>query len=82
MKNLILESSIFKVLKFILKRMWGVTMEKIIAKVIEKVISQMSDNFRKQIIESIKDLEVAAEATQNPWDDILVLILKVAVGIE
>ena len=73
---------IIKVINFILKRFWGSIMEKIIAKVIEKLLSQMSDSLRKTIIEEVKRLDEVAIKTQNPWDDILVLMLKVALGID
>ena len=57
-------------------------MEKVMAKILERILAQMSDQFRAQLITMIKNLEKAAEQTENPWDDILVLVLKCAVGIE
>jgi len=57
-------------------------MEKIIAKIIEQIVKQMSDNLRKELMAAIQKLETVAKQTQNPWDDILVLILKVVIGVD
>lgn len=57
-------------------------MEKVVAKILEKVLSQLSDQFRAQLVLMVKNLEKAAATTENPWDDILVILLKVAVGID
>ena len=57
-------------------------MEKILAKIAEKIVSQMSDGLRNEIKAAVVKLEAVAAETGNPWDDILVLILKVVVGVE
>ena len=57
-------------------------MEKLIAKIVEKILEQMSDNMREELIVLIKRLDTVAEESENPWDDILVLVLKVIVGVE
>lgn len=57
-------------------------MDKVIAKVLEKIINNMSDNLRAEIIQFVKRLEEVAKKSENPWDDILVMVLKVALGIE
>lgn len=56
-------------------------MDKIIAKVLEKIVGNMSDQLRNEIIQVMKRLEDVARKSENPWDDILVMILKVALGI-
>ena len=57
-------------------------MEKIIAKIIEKVVMQMSDGLRKELQQAIVKLQAVADQTENPWDDILVIILKVVCGVD
>ena len=57
-------------------------MEKIISKIIEKLLEQMSDELRQSLVQMVRNLEVVAKKTENPWDDILVLIIKVAMGID
>ena len=57
-------------------------MEKIFAKIIQKIMEQMSDSLRKEILAVVQKLENVAKQTQNPWDDILVLILKVVIGVD
>ena len=49
-------------------------MDKIVAKIIEKVIEQMSDDLRLQIIEAVEKLDIAAKESKNPWDDIVILL--------
>lgn len=73
---------IIKLINVVLKKVMGVVMEKIVAKIIEKIISNMSDQLRTEIKVWVKRLDEVAKATKNPWDDILVMILKVALGIE
>ena len=60
----------------------GFVMEKIIAKVIEKMITQLSPQLRITVEEAVRRLEETSKQTKNPWDDILVMILKVAMGLD
>jgi len=58
-------------------------MDKVLSKIIEKVIANMSDRFRKEIKDFVLELEQKAKQTKdNPWDDIAVLLLKIALGID
>jgi len=58
-------------------------MDKVLSKIIEKVIANMSDRFRTEIKDFVLDLEQKAKQTKdNPWDDIAVLLLKIALGID
>lgn len=70
-----------KIVRMIIKHLTGGIMEKIIAKIIENVIGNMSPQLRSAITELVKRLEAIAKETKNPWDDILVMILKVALNI-
>jgi NADPH-dependent curcumin reductase CurA len=56
-------------------------MEKLILKIVEAALRQMSPEFRSQICGLVSNLEAQAKATKNPWDDILVSILKIALDI-
>lgn len=56
-------------------------MEKIVAKIIEHILENMSPELRGAIVDAVRLLETKAKVTKNPWDDILVMILKVALGI-
>ncbi len=51
-------------------------MEKLIAKLVETVISQSSAEFRNQVKDMVKDLDKLAKKTKSPWDDIFVMLLK------
>lgn len=73
---------IIKVIHFVLRKLMGGIMEKIISKIVEKIISNMSEQLRTEIKIWVKRLDEVAKATKNPWDDILVMLLKVALGIE
>ncbi len=56
-------------------------MNKILAKILENVLSSMSGNIRAELVEFVGKLEISAAATTNPWDDLLVDIIKVALDI-
>jgi len=56
-------------------------MEKILAKIIEQIIKNMSQDLRKDLEELIRKWEVKAKVSVNPWDDLVILIVKVAMGI-
>lgn len=70
-----------KIINVVVSKLLGVVMEKIIAKIIEQIINNMSDDFRNEITQAVTRLEAKAKASENPWDDIGVMILKVALGI-
>jgi len=57
-------------------------MEGMISTFIEGVIGKMSPELRTGIIEFVGKLETTAKATKNPWDDIIVLYIKVALKID
>lgn len=80
--NKVAKYMIKRILAVIIKRLGGVIMDKIIAKVLEKIIQNMSDQLRAEIIQFVKRLDEIAKKSANPWDDILVMLLKVALGIE
>lgn len=57
-------------------------MEKIIARILEELFKRMSPELREAIIDAVKLLDVKAKATANPWDDLAIFVLKVALGME
>ena len=73
---------LIKIIRVVLLKCRGFIMEKIIAKIIEKVVMQMSDGLRKELQQAIVKLQAVADQTENPWDDILVIILKVVCGVD
>jgi hypothetical protein len=52
-----------------------------IAVLIQQVLSVISPEIRKAIVQFVQQLEEQAKATPNKWDDILVGILKSALQI-
>ena len=79
---MIFEGILIKLIRLIIKYLKGVIMEKIIAKIVENVIARMSPQLRDAIEGLVEKLETVAKETKNPWDDLLVIILKVALGME
>ena len=57
-------------------------MEKLVVRIIETILNRISPELRREINEFVLKLEVAAEATDNPWDDLAVMVLKIALGID
>lgn len=55
-------------------------MEKIIAKIIEEIIDNMSPEIRQRIIDFLDHFEEEAKKTPNPWDDLAVKIAKAVIG--
>jgi len=66
----------------ILKKIMGGYMERIIIRIIEEILNRTSEQMRNKIKEYILKLEETAKATKNPWDDLAVLIVKIALGIK
>jgi len=60
----------------IIKKLGGYAMEKILVKIIETAIKQMSPQLRAAIKELIVKLDQVAKTTPNPWDDLLVMFAK------
>ena len=57
-------------------------MEKILFKIFAAVLKAISPQIRALVVAFIKNLEIEAPKTPNPWDDLLVLILKVLLATE
>lgn len=57
-------------------------MEKILFKILAAVLKAISPQIRALIVAFVKNLEVEAPKTPNPWDDLLVLVLKVLLAAE
>ncbi len=57
-------------------------MEKILYKILAAILKAISPQIRAIVVEFIKRLEVEAPKTPNPWDDLLVLVLKVLLATE
>lgn len=54
----------------------------IIARILLSIIGKISKPVRDWIIEKIKELDKKAKETDNPIDDLVVLLLKSVFGIE
>ncbi|MBA7586412.1 hypothetical protein ES708_28410 [subsurface metagenome] len=52
----------------------------IILKLLKNILTGMSPEIRKLILEFLRDLEAKAEETPNPIDDIVVLLLRILFG--
>jgi len=70
-----------KIVSVVLKSYLGVVMERIMSKLVEEMIRKMSPQMRSTLVEYVDGLEDMAETTKNPWDDILVIVLKAVLGI-
>lgn len=57
-------------------------MEKIISRILEEILKNMSPELRKEIIEAVRKLDEKAKATVNPWDNLVVLVLKILLDIK
>jgi len=57
-------------------------MEKFIFKILAAVLKAISPQIRNLIVVFLKNLEVEAPKTPNPWDDLLLLVLKVLLAAE
>ena len=49
--------------------------------IIAKLLEFVSPELRKLLVDFVLDLEAKAKLTPNPWDDVLVMVLKKLVGI-
>lgn len=49
------------------------------AKILSAIVKKMSSDVRGWLVSMVKELEVKAKATPNPWDDIAVTVLKAIV---
>lgn len=56
-------------------------MEKLIVRIVEEMIKRISPEMRSYLEEYVKKLEKLSLETKNPWDDILVMVLKAVLGI-
>ena len=54
----------------------------IIIKFLEMVLGRMSDQIRAEIEGAVLKLETITKQTANPWDDLLVSLIKVALGMD
>jgi len=57
-------------------------MEKIAAKILAEVLKRLSPELKAFIAEKIQEFEVKAKASENPWDDLFVMVLKIIFDIE
>ncbi len=57
-------------------------MEKIVVRVLQEIIKRISPELKEEVEKAVYILEQKAAATKNPWDDLAVKILKVALGID
>ena len=55
--------------------------ERLIIMIVIQVLSNMSPVLRENVTTWVKTLEAEANKTENPWDNILVMLLKAALGI-
>jgi len=51
-------------------------MSKWLWKLLELILVQASPQIREQLCVLLSDLKQKAEATENPWDDVLVGVLR------
>lgn len=52
------------------------------AVLLRQIITQMTPTIRKTVVEFVNKLESDVKATENPWDDIAVGLLKLVLLIK
>lgn len=57
-------------------------MDKWLVTLLKQIITQLSPQIRGSIEKFVKDLEAEVKKTPNPWDDILVGLLKLVLLIK
>jgi len=57
-------------------------MQKILARIVEELLKRMSPEIREELEQAVLKLEIKAKATVNPWDDLLVFLLKIVLEME
>lgn len=53
----------------------------IIQRVLDLILKNLTPDIKKAIVAMVLDLEKAAAATKNPYDDMLIKLLKAILGI-
>ena len=56
-------------------------MEKLLMKLLKQIIQQTTPELRTKMVKAVEDLEKEAEKNGDPWDEILVLLLKVIMDL-
>ena len=56
-------------------------MDTIISKSLEHIRNNMSDKMKTEIVLKLEILNEVAVETGNPWDNLLVFLIRVAMGI-
>lgn len=56
-------------------------MEKIVIGLLKKILPHFSDSLRQMLMNFLDDLQEQAEKTDNPYDDIAVLLLRALLKI-
>lgn len=80
--NFYYPGTLLRLLKSQLKPIQEGIMEKVIARILEEMLKRMSPELRAAIIDAVKKLDETAKKTPNPWDDLVVFVLMVALGID
>jgi len=73
---------IFKISNVVFKNVGGNIMQKILARIVEELLKRMSPEIREELEQAVLKLEIKAKATVNPWDDLLVFLLKIVLEME
>lgn len=55
-------------------------MEKIIIKILEEIIENLSPQIRAKILEFLDKLEIEAKESVTPWDNLAVKLAKAIIG--
>ena len=53
----------------------------IIQRVLDLILKNLTPDIKKAVVAMVLDLEKAAAATKNPYDDMLIKLLKAILGI-
>ena len=68
-----------KLINVVLRKGRNIVMEKIIIKIVEELIENISPEIRSRMIKFLDQLEADARQTKTPWDDLAIKIAKAVI---
>lgn len=71
-----------KVVSKVKKEIRQAVIQVLIGKILPLIVENISDELRDFIVTEVEGLEIRAQQTDNKFDDILVTILKLIIGID
>ena len=70
-----------KIIHVVIRNQGEKIMESVIIKILLIALGKLSPQIRAALVQFVNDMEIAAKKSENPWDDIAVLVAKALIGI-